>query len=288
MGLGASGKSSIQSIVFKGRLPEEVMDYKATINYTRSTKNIIDSSFQIFDCGGQESFISAFIGDQAEFIFSDVSILVWVVDISDFDQVSTSKFYFNHAITSLYEYSPEGVVFCLFHKRDLLAPDKLDETFQTIKQYFEIDYPIKIHYRTSSILDRSIYQVIGEMLQSLILKSLKARTVSEAIQDFLSQHPELVAITLCNEEGVPIFEEGEQTNDIFFPSNLALTNYEKVKREFTTLKNFKSIMELNDRILLFQRLKKDLLFTGIAEKIGPTQYTLVTMDKIITIINKLI
>ena len=71
MGLGASGKSSIRSVVFEGKAPNEVKDYNATINYTRSTKNIIDSAFQIFDCGGQESFISVFIGEQAEFIASD-------------------------------------------------------------------------------------------------------------------------------------------------------------------------------------------------------------------------
>ena len=70
MGLGASGKSSIRSIVFEGKSLDDVKDYNATINYTRSTRNIIDSAFQIFDCGGQESFISVFVGDQAEFIFS--------------------------------------------------------------------------------------------------------------------------------------------------------------------------------------------------------------------------
>ena len=46
MGLGASGKSSIRSIVFEGKSLEDVKDYKATINYTRSTKNIIDSGPQ--------------------------------------------------------------------------------------------------------------------------------------------------------------------------------------------------------------------------------------------------
>ena len=61
MGLGASGKSSIRSVVFEGKSPEDVKDYQATINYKRSKKQIIDSPFMIFDCGGQNIFISDFI-----------------------------------------------------------------------------------------------------------------------------------------------------------------------------------------------------------------------------------
>ncbi|MHA2032581.1 MAG: ADP-ribosylation factor-like protein, partial [Candidatus Kariarchaeaceae archaeon] len=212
MGLGASGKSSIRSVVFEGKTPQELKDYEATINYTRSTKNIINSTFQIFDCGGQESFISAFIGDQAEFIFSDVSILVWVVDISDFDQVSTSKFYFNHAITRLYEYSPDGVVFCLLHKRDLISPDKQDQALATMKQYLTTDLSLPIHYHTTSIFDQSIYHIMGELIRTLVQKTDKAKTVSEAIQEFLGQNNEVSGIAIYTEDGVPVFEEGRLAN----------------------------------------------------------------------------
>ena len=38
MGLGASGKSSITSIIFEGKQPEEVLGYHATNNYARTPK----------------------------------------------------------------------------------------------------------------------------------------------------------------------------------------------------------------------------------------------------------
>ena len=288
MGLGASGKSSIRSVVFEGKNPEEVKDYQATINYTRSTKNFIDSSFQIFDCGGQENFISAFMGDQAEFIFTNVSIFIWVVDMSNFDQVSTSKFYFNHGITRLHEFSSNGTVFCLFHKRDLVSPDQRDQVFLNMKKFFEIDSPFEIQFRTTSIFDRSIYQTIGEMLQTLIIKTTKALTVSEAIQEFLGQHDDFSGITICNEEGVPLFAEGKLPDSFILPANLSLANYERIKSEFKTLKTFKITMELDEWILVFQRLKKELLFIGVAKKTDITQYTIVKMDQIAEIVNTLI
>ena len=287
MGLGASGKSSIRSVVFEGKSPDEVTDYNATINYTRSTKNFIDSSFQIFDCGGQESFISAFMGDQAEFIFSNVSIFVWVVDMSDFEQVSTSKFYFDHGISRLQELSPDSTAFCLFHKRDLVSADQQDQAFLTMKKYFEVESPIEIQYRTTSIFDRSVYHTIGEMLQTLILKTTKALTVSEAIQDFLNKHKDLSGIIICNEEGVPLFQEGNYS-DFLLPANLSLANYEKMKGEFRPLKSFKITTEVDETIIVLQKLKKDLLFIGIAQKTGSAQFTSVKLDKIAEIVNKLL
>jgi len=287
MGLGASGKSSIRSVTFEGKKPEEVLDYQATINYTRSTKNFIDSSFQIFDCGGQESFISAFIGDLAEFIFSYVSIFVWVVDMSDFDQVSKSKFYFNHGLSRLNKFSPEGEVFCLFHKRDLVAPEKQEETFDTMKKLFEIENHFEIQYRTTSIFDRSVYNTIGEIIQTLILKTTKALTVSEAIQDFLIKHEDLSGIIICNEEGLPLFQEGDSTN-FLLPVDLSLANHEKLKQEFKNLRSLKITMEVDDNILVLHRLKKDLLFIGIAIKAGSAQFTIVKLDKMAESVNKLL
>ncbi len=288
MGLGASGKSSIRSVVFEGKSPEDVKDYSATINYTRSTKNIIDSAFQIFDCGGQESFISVFVGEQAEFIFSDVTILVWVVDVSNFDQVSTSKFYFDHAVSRLAEYSPGAIIFCLFHKLDLLLPDMRDQVVETMKQYFLPVHEIEIYYRATSIFDQSIYLTVGEMIQKLILQSTKAKTVSEAIQEFIQQHAELSGIAIYTDDGLPVFEEGEEAERIILPANLWLTNYDRIKTEFETVSTFKTTLETDDYVLVFQRIKSELLLTGIAKKVAPLQYVLVKMEQIATIVSGLL
>ncbi len=290
MGLGASGKSSIRSVVFEGKSPEDVKDYNATINYTRSTKNIIDSAFQIFDCGGQESFISVFVGEQAEFIFSDVSILVWVVDVSNFDQVSTSKFYFDHAINRLNQYSPEAEVFCLVHKMDLLLPSMRGQVYETMKMYFVGKGNIKIHYRKTSIYDQSIHLAVGEMLQALILRSTKAKTVSEAIKEFIEQNTELSGIAIYTEDGLPVFEEGQLADKIILPANLWLANYDRMKGEFDTRDIFKTTLETNDYIFVFQRIqgKEDLLLSGIAKRVAPLQYVIVKMDKIAGIVQNLL
>lgn len=288
MGLGASGKSSIRSVVFEGKSVDDVKDYNATINYTRSTKSIIDSAFQIFDCGGQESFISVFVGEQAEFIFSDVAILIWVVDVSNFDAVSTSKFYFDHAVRRLSEFSSDAVIFCLFHKIDLLLPDMKSQVLETMETYFISEKGIKIFYRGTSIYDQSIYLTVGEMIQTLILRNTKAKTVSEAIHEFIETHQELSGVAIYTDDGLPVFEEGELAERIILPANLWLTNYDRLSGEFASDQTFKTTLETNDYIFVFQRLQNELLLTGIAQKVAPLQYVLVKMEQLAETVGRLL
>ncbi|MHA2053234.1 MAG: ADP-ribosylation factor-like protein [Candidatus Hodarchaeales archaeon] len=287
MGLGASGKSSIRSIVFEGKSLTDVKDYNATINYTRSTKNIIDSAFQIFDCGGQESFISVFVGEQAEFIFSGVSILIWVVDVSNFDAVSTSKFYFDHAVTRLAEFSPDAVIFCLFHKMDLLLPDMREQVSEKMISFFTPEKDIETIYRPTSIYDQSVFSVVGEMIQILIRKNVKAKTVTEAIQEFVKQNVELSGIAIYSEEGLPVVEEGDLADKIILPANLLLTNYDRLSDEFGE-DNFKTTLETNDYMFVFQQMKSKLLLSGIARKVSPLQYVMVKMEQLAEILSDLL
>jgi len=291
MGLGASGKSSIRAVAFEGKSPEDVKDYKATINYTRSMKTIIRNPFQIFDCGGQENFISVFVGEQAEFIFSDVMVLIWVVDVSNMDQISTSKFYFDHAIKRLNQYSPEAEVFVFFHKNDLIIPNLRKQVIETMEQYFVIPYDNKITYRATSIFNQSIYLAIGEIIRTLMIKSTKAQTVSEAIREFLKQNEELGGVSIYTaEEGLPVFEEGELAEQIIIPANLCLTTNERIGSEFNVTDVFKTTIETNDYIFVFQHLKttQELLLSGIARKIAPLQYVMVKMEQLAAIVKDLL
>jgi len=286
MGLGASGKSSIRSIVFEGKSVNDVKDYHATINYTRSTKNIIDAPFQIFDCGGQESFISVFVGEQAEFIFSDVAVLIWVIDVSNFDAVSTSKFYFDLALKKLAAYSERASVFCLLHKMDLLLPDMKSQVIETVKVYFAPISGLNVQYRPTSIYDQSIYSVVGEIIQTLILQSSKAQTVSEAIEQFLQSNIEMSGVAVYTDEGLPVFEGGE-TDRIILPANLWLASYDRLASEYQQ-EEIKTVLETNNYIFVFRVIKSQLLLSGIAKKVAPLQYVLVKMEQLTEILNQLL
>lgn len=290
MGLGASGKSSIKSIAFEGKSPEDVKKYDATINYTRLTKSIIDSAYQILDCGGQESFLSVFLGEQAEFIFSNVIVLVWVVDVSNIDKFSTSKFYFNHAIIQLSKFSPNAKIYCLCHKMDLILPDMRSQIIETMKQYFAGSEDFQVQYYPTSIYDKSVFTTVGDIIKTLIIESSKAKTVSEAMKEFIAQSVELSGVAIYSDDGLPVFEEGELSDKIIVPANLWLTQSDRLSDEFETADIFKSILETNEYIFVFHQIKgtERLLLTGIARRVAPLQYVLMQMNKLADIVTDLL
>lgn len=287
MGLGHAGKSSIKSIIFEGKKQEDVETYAATINYTRSSKNIIGSAFQIFDCGGQEAYIANFVGEQAEFIFSDVSVLVWVIDASNSDQLSTSKFYFDLAIKKLSQYS-NAIVFCLIHKIDLILKHNRKEMLNLIEQYFITPDDLITHYRTTSIHDTSIYEAMGEIIRHLFKENVKASSVSETIQQFLRDNKELEGVAIYTDEGLAAFEEGTLANKLILPANLWLSSSERISDEFPSTSTLKSTVETDDYIFVFQQVREDLLFSGVAKKVAPLQYVLVKVDELAQTVKELI
>lgn len=287
MGLGASGKSSIRSVVFERKSPNDVKDYQATINYQRTAKQIIDNPFLIFDCGGQKAFITDFIGKKAGFIFSNVSVLVWVIDTGDAGNISTSQYYFTNAVAQLKKHSPNAVIFCLFHKMDLFPSEKVEEVLELMKPLFSPE-KIEIRFRATSIFDESVFQVMGEVLQTMLLKSTKARTVSEAIQEFIADQRELAGVAVYTDEGLPIFEEGELTEKIMLPANLWLTDYTRMSTHFAT-GTYKTTLETTDFIFVFQRIKEgEFVLTGVARKTAPLQYVLLKMEQVSGIVGNLL
>ena len=288
MGLGASGKSSIKSVVFEGKSLESVKDYSATINYSRSTTNIIDSAFQIIDCGGQELFLSSFIGDQAEFIFSSVSILIWVVDLSNFDQVSTGKFYFDHAINRLVEYSPNAVVFCFFHKSDTIISKMHEEIYENMKTYFTPPEIIKVHYMLTSIYDHSIFLAVGDMIRTLIVKDSTANSISEAIQAFVKKNNEILGLTLSNKDGLPVFTQGTMANQVLQSTDVISSNHVRTLNEFTRNSVFKMSLETDRYFYIFHKVNSELILSLITEKTLPLQFVLLKTAEIADVLKKLI
>lgn len=288
MGLGGSGKSSIRSVVFDGKKPKEVRNYEATINYTRSSTSFIGDAIQIFDCGGQEAYLNNFVGEKAEFIFSYVNTLIWVVDVGKFDHLSSSKFYFDQAVKNMKKYSPEGEIYCFFHKMDLILPHMKEEVIKNLKQYFTTRLSAEIHSHATSIFDASVFAAIGEIIRKLIASSSKTQTVTEAIKEYITEGQDLTGIVVYSSEGLPVFEEGKMTDKTILPANLWLVISDKIDRSFGKQETFKSMLETDEYIFLFQRMKNEWFLAGIAKKMAERQYVMIKMDQLSDVVNKLI
>jgi predicted regulator of Ras-like GTPase activity (Roadblock/LC7/MglB family) len=290
MGLADAGKSSIQSVVFDGKKPEEVADYPATVNYKRSTKKLIGSTFNIFDCGGQETFLTRHLGKLSEFIFRDVLLFIWVIDVSNFDNVSKSKYYFDLAIKQLHKYSPEANVFCLFHKIDLLLPESREEVIKNIKKFFPTPETFETKYYATSIFQQSLFSAFSDILKKAIVKeSAVGVSVTDIIKSFMQENKDsILGATLYSDEGLLVVEEGDMIDKLVFPANLWLANYNKLKKELKSKKVLKAVFEADDYLVVCQKVKEELHFVGIANKSSPLQFILMKVDQVVDKVNELL
>ena len=268
MGLGASGKSSITSIIFEGKRPEDVEGYHATIQYARTPKKLI-KDLQILDCGGQDSFITAFLGEEkAEFIFSDLKALIWVVDVSDSQNVSTSKYYFDTAVNNIFKFSPKASIYIFFHKIDLIKDAFKDKLVNGLIEFFRPPKEINISFHSTSIFDQSLYKCFGNIVQQLVKSGSKTGSVSDEISTFLDKNEDFFCIAVYSHEGLPVFEEGDpaKLEDLTVPANITLTTFDQINDRLGSQTKMVSVIELESYFYLFKRIKGEFLLAGLSAK----------------------
>ncbi|MFW9995304.1 MAG: ADP-ribosylation factor-like protein [Candidatus Odinarchaeota archaeon] len=285
LGLGEAGKSSIKSIVFDGKKTHDVSDYKATSNYIRTSNSFIGSTFSIFDCGGQEVFLTRYVGKLSEFIFSSVKVLVWVIDVGNFEGVSKSKYYFDLAMERLHQYSPEATVYCLFHKIDLLTPDKKTEVVETLKNFFTPFKSFETKYHATNIFDHSIFTAFSDIMGNFIRGSVTTRSIKETLTRFMQENAEILSgISLFTDKGFLVSGEGDMVEEQTAPANLWLTNADKMQKALGANSLVKGVFETEDSLFIFQKIKDGFLCAVKADKSAPIQYVLMKIDEMVDLV----
>jgi GTPase SAR1 family protein len=271
MGLAAAGKSSIYSVVFEGKTPDDVANYSATKNYKRNSHQIVDSDFQIFDLGGQESFLSIFLGEMAEFIFSDVQVLIWVVDVTDSEHVSTSKYYFDMAIEKMEKYSKDAIIFCLFHKMDQIKPDLHSAVSKNMRDYFIIpNSQVKIYYFTTSIFEKTIFEAIGRVLKEISSRTSSKMTISTSIKAFMeTSSSNLLGLAIFTKNGLPIFEEGLEIEKLLPTASIFHNAYIHFKKSRGENDNFDCVLRSDDFQYIFRMIDSSTFLAGLVSKNTP-------------------
>ena len=208
MGLSEAGKTTIRRVVMSGQSGDELKRYDATIDYERESKRIAGESLSVIDIGGQESFLEKYTGEMAEFAFSDVASLIFVVDTSDLSRLPRSKYYFDAALLKLEKFSSDAKVFCFLHKIDLIETDNLQATLDMVRSMMITDISKPIEFFLTSIFDGSIFPAMSEAVSVFLHK--KDEMLS-SMKRFSETH-ETVRICVYSREGIPITTFGRDSN----------------------------------------------------------------------------
>ncbi|XP_049623257.1 ras-related GTP-binding protein B isoform X1 [Suncus etruscus] len=215
MGKSGSGKTSMKSIIFANyiardtrRLGSTILDrlHSLQINSSLSTYSLVDSvgstkTFDIehshvrflgnlvlnlWDCGGQDTFMENYFTSQRENIFRNVEVLIYVFDVES-HELEKDTHYYQSCLEAILQNSPDAKIFCLVHKMDLVQEDQRDLIFKEREEDLRrLSRPLECSCFRTSIWDETLYKAWSSIVYQLIPNvqqlEMNLRTFAEIIE----------------------------------------------------------------------------------------------------------
>ena len=198
MGLQQAGKTAIKDVVFFGKKPEEVEGYMATIHYERQFIDE-DKKNLVIDSGGQESYWNEAVTQFRHLVFSNVKLLLWIIDMTHPEFFEESERRFSFTIRQFKKENPDGHIAILCHKVDKIQPEELIVLLEQIKKDFD-DPKYDIKFESSSIyyadaLIELVYKLMKDANMNIqrfeLIEDLgKKVEESEEFQSYVMEHQE--------------------------------------------------------------------------------------------------
>lgn len=149
----------------------------------------------LWDCGGQESFMENYFASQRDHIFRNVEVLIYVFDIES-KELQKDLRHYKSSLEAIMENSKEAKVFVLIHKMDLVPEEQRVEAFKKKElELQELSLPLKITCFATSIWDETLYKAWSAMVYSLIPN---VKVLEKFLHDFGS---------ICEADEVVLFEK---------------------------------------------------------------------------------
>ncbi|KDE03738.1 hypothetical protein, variant [Microbotryum lychnidis-dioicae p1A1 Lamole] len=197
MGKSGSGKTSMRAIIFKSQLAADTRRLGATIDVESSQIKFLGGlRLDLWDCGGQDSFMDSHLTSQSSAIFRSVHSLIYIFDAESADLNGSDAHYFIKCLNALRDQNPissstspdgerrraEGpTVFVLLHKMDLVEKAAQATKFSDFendisKRAEDSGWTGDLRFFGTSIWNETLYKawsvVIGHLMPSL--SSLKS------------------------------------------------------------------------------------------------------------------
>ena len=182
MGLSNAGKTCIYERVFEGKKPWELIHQTATKGITYRDYEIGQMTKpMIWDLGGQQQYLDEYHGPLRKNIFRKASILLYIVDISDYERFDNARIEFEWSVNQILLYNPNAKLNVFLHKSDLVR-DK-DSVVSHIKKVFSKNMSYEINYHLTSIFDESLFKAWSDIIRELSPKSTFINSILKQLKN---------------------------------------------------------------------------------------------------------
>lgn len=271
LGLPKAGKSSILRESYEKITKLEENPYKNKILKVKSLEKILHIEFQ------EVNSIEHFSEEEIEETFSNVQVVLWVLDVAEESTISISLFHWKKTIKYLRKYSPFASKFICFHKTDLLTIEDEKTFFNTLKNDFQVDLEGNVKFYNTSLTDESLLAMMAQIMKMIHESSFEIKQAQNKMTEFLNANEDFYGVTILSSDGLPVTEYGEKVEYVILPANLWLGANERLKEAFGT-KTLSCTIHLDDQYLLFFDIGSDLLLTTVAKKEAPLQFSFIRSD----------
>jgi GTPase SAR1 family protein len=136
VGLSGCGKTSLYSVAFAEKTPEDTKNLAPTILYETRRHPFLGLQVGIFDFGGQEDYRREYM--EKPDIFKGTDILIPIVDLHDPNNFAQAKEYFEGLLGIYRKNNEKPKVFLFLHKYDVEDYQKelLDTNVKNAKELF--------------------------------------------------------------------------------------------------------------------------------------------------------
>ena len=271
LGLPKSGKSSILRESYQTITSAEDNPYKDKILKVKSLEKLLQIEFY------EENTFENLSKEEIKSLFSNVQVVLWVLDVADHRTISTSLFHWKKVLEYLKEYSAFASKFVCFHKTDLLTVGDRDTLFSTLKDNFQANLEEEVNFYYTSFEDDSVIKMMAQIMKIIHESSFEIKQAYNKINEFLQTNEDFYGVTILSSDGLPVIEVGEKVDIVILPANLWLGTNERLKEAFGT-NTVTCTIHLDDQILLFFDVGSELLMTAVAKKEAPLQFSFIRSD----------
>lgn len=168
-GLDSVGKTSVFRKAIERVDVSEILDLPTTKGIERQIRTLQGEQIVFWDLGGQEVYRSQYFQDSR--IFTDASVIIYVLDIQDQERFDESLEYLLQILMIIKNLTTAPRVFVLFHKFD---PEKMKELrknlFEATKVFKEVSKipSLQVTNFSTSIFSNNLDHAIEKILQTVI------------------------------------------------------------------------------------------------------------------------
>ena len=275
MGLANAGKTCIYERVFEGKKPWELVHQAATKGISYKDYEIGTMSKPvIWDLGGQQQYLDEYHGPLRDNIFRKASILLYVIDITDYDRFENSRIEFEWAADQMLSHNPNAKLNVFLHKSDLIH-DK-ESVVSHIKNILSENISHDIYYHLTSIFDESLFKAWSDIIREL---SPKSTFINSILNQLKNQNGVKDALVIERSSGLACGStiDAIEEDVIIGMISLLIVTVDKVTKNME-LENFKEfnlktesnsllITDVNQDLILIIILSQEALNNNIVEEI---------------------